>query len=180
MEGGAASVPPSPVEAAIRWMGSRLRFERDVRAFLRKSGYDVAEVAGALARLKDLNLVSDEETSRAFLRDRMRFAPKGRGLLLAELRRKGAPDAVATAAMDDVLGPEAEIAAAAEFLRRSARKWARLPETDARRRMYAALARRGFPRDVARAALVRAAGESPGDEGLFHEEDGGAHAPEEP
>jgi regulatory protein len=161
-------------------MGPRLRFERDVRAFLRKSGYDAAHVDEALARLKELRLVSDEDTCRAFLRDRMRFAPKGRTLLLRELVRKGAPDAVAKAALDDVLAGDFEIDAAAEFLRRSARKWARLPAADARQRMYAALARRGFPRDVARAALTKAAGESPDDDGLFHEEDDGAHAPFEP
>lgn len=163
-------------------MGARLRFERDVRAFLRKSGCAPAAVNEALVRLKELGLVSDEETSRAFLRDRMRFAPKGRSLLLAELKRKGAPDAVAAAAVEEVLGPDSGIDAATEFLRRSARKWARLPEAEARKRMYGALARRGFPREVARAALVRAAGERPEDDEdvAFHEEDGGAGAPGEP
>lgn len=161
-------------------MGPRLRFEREVRVFLRKSGYDPAQASEAIDRLKDLGLLSDEETCRALVRDRVRFAPKGRGLILAELRRKGAQDAVATAALDEVLGPDAEVEAAADFLRRSARKWARLPEGDARRRMYSALARRGFAREVARAALSKAAGEAPDDEALFHEEEGGANAPDEP
>ncbi len=162
-------------------MGSRLRFEGDVRAFLRKSGYAPGQVSEALERLKELRLVSDEETCRAFVRDRMRFAPKGRSLLVAELKRKGAPEAVAAAAVEEVLGADSEIDAATDFLRRSARKWARLPEAEARRRMYGALARRGFAREVARAALVRAAGERPEeDEDPFHEEDGGAGAPNEP
>ncbi len=162
-------------------MGSRLRFERDVRAFLRKSGFAPEQVSEALERLKELRLVSDAETCRAFVRDRMRFAPKGRSLLQAELERKGASAAVAAAAVEEVLAADSEIDAATEFLRRSARRWARLPEAEARRRMYGALARRGFAREVARAALVRAAGERPEeDDDPFHGEEGGAGAPGEP
>lgn len=173
--------PPSPVESAIRWLGSRRRFEREVRAFLRKQGHADAQVAEALDRLKELGLVSDEETCRAFVRDRARFAPRGRGLLLAELRRKGVAADVAEAALAEELTPGREVDAATDWLRRSARKWSGLPFGEARARMLAALARRGFGRDVAREALGRAAGEPPAGADTFpEEEDGAAFAPEEP
>jgi regulatory protein len=162
-------------------MGTRRRFEREVRSFLRRKGCGAAEADDALARLRELGLVADDETSRAFLRDRLRFAPKGRGLLLAELLAKGASATVAEAALAEVVHSEAEVDAAADFLRRSARKWHNLPEGSARRRMWAALARRGFPRETARQALLRVAGEAADDETRMTEEDGGGQpAPGEP
>jgi regulatory protein len=178
--GGAPGTPPSPVESAIRWLGPRLRFEREVVAFLRRQGFPKDRVAEAILRLKELGIVSDEETCRAFARDRLRFAPKGRSLLLAEMRAKGAAEEVAQAALDEVLPPGAEADAAAEWLRRSARRWRALPEGVARRRMWAALARRGFPREAAREALIRVAGEPPLDEAMSIGEEAGAPAEEEP
>lgn len=123
-----------------------------------------------MERLRELGLVSDEETSRAFLRDRLRFAPKGRRELLGELLRRGAPEPVAQAALEEVMSEGAEQDAAADFLRRSARKWQKLPEAVARHRAYGALARRGFSRDVARAALSRVLGEAKGEDRLLEEE----------
>ena len=186
-EGGGAPGPPaSPVELAIRWLGRGRRFEREVRVFLRKQGFAPAQVAEATVRLKELGLVSDEETCRAFLRDRVRFAPKGRSLLLAEMRRKGAAAAVAEAALDEVLPVEAEVDAAADWLERAARRWRGLPDSAARHRMWGALARRGFPPTAVREAILRVTGEAPADDGSpvdeepFREEDDGAgSAPEE-
>jgi regulatory protein len=167
------------VEIAIRWLGGRRRFEREVRAYLRASGYAAAAESEAVGRLKELGLLDDAETCRAFLRDRVRFAPKGRALLLAELMRKGVKAEVAEAALSEVFPPEAEADVASDWLLRSLRKWQSLPEGIARRRMWSALARRGFPREAARAALVRVAGERGDDESLS-EEDGPGVAPEEP
>lgn len=157
--GGAQLAPLSPVESAIRWLGGRRRFEREVQAFLRKSGVAALEVEAAVERLRELGLVSDEETARAFLRDRLRFAPKGRALLGTELRSKGVTASLAQAMLDEVLPESAEADVAEDFLRRSARKWRELPMGMARRRMWSALARRGFPRDAAREALARVLGE---------------------
>lgn len=164
---------------AIRWLGGRRRFEREVRSWLRGSGIAAAAVDEAVGRLKELGLLDDAETCRAFLRDRVRFAPKGRALLLAEMTRKGAAGPVAEAALAEVLPAEAEADVASDWLRRSLRKWQSLPEGIARRRMWSALARRGFPREAARAAIVRVAGERAEDEISLSEEDGAGVAPEE-
>jgi hypothetical protein len=83
--------------------------------------------------------------------------------------------------LDEIFPVEAEADVAEDFLRRFARKWRDLPAGLARRRMYSALARRGFPRDAAREALARVAGEWSEDVATSIEENGGADpAPEEP
>lgn len=180
VEGGVPGTPPvpvGPVEAAIRWIGGRRRFEREVRGFLRREGLATPRADETVERLRELGLVSDEETSRAFLRDRLRFAPKGRRLLLGELLARGTPAGVAEAALQEVVTEDAEHEAAADFLRRSARKWRELPEGLARHRAGAALARRGFSPDVARQALTRVLGESKGEDLAIHEEVAGPGEP---
>ena len=179
-DGGVQRTPLSPVENAIRWLGGRRRFEREVSRHLRGAGYERAACEEAVARLKELGLLDDAETCRAFLRDRVRFAPKGRAILLAELLRKGAEGPVAEAALEEALPAEAEADVATDWLRRSLPRWRNLPEGIARRRMWSALARRGFPRDAARAALVRVAGEQLEDRESLSEDNGASVAPEEP
>jgi regulatory protein len=148
------------VELAIRYLGPRRRFEREVVAHLRKKGVTGPEIADAVERLKELDLVSDSETARAWIRDRMNFAPRGRVLLRRELLSKGVDAGVVDTALDDVLEEQDEVAVAVDTLRRAGGKWSGLPEATARRRMWSALARRGFPPPVCREALIRFAGES--------------------
>lgn len=150
----------SPVELAIRYLGPRRRFEREVVAHLRKKGVAGKEIAEAIARLKELDLVSDEDTARAWIRDRLNFAPRGRVLLRRELLSKGVDAGIVDAALEDVLEEQDEATAALDTLRRGRGKWAGLPEGTARRRMWSALARRGFAPPVCREAMIRFAEES--------------------
>ena len=135
-------------------MGSRRRFEGDVRAHLRKKGVRPREVDEAVARLGELALLDDEETSRAWIRDRLRFSPKGRELLRAELVRQGVDPDLAAVALDEVYPERAEAGVAADVLRRSAAKYTRLTPAVARRRMWSGLARRGFARETCREAIA--------------------------
>jgi len=144
----------SPVELAIRRLASRRRFEHDVRSDLRSKGVRGPELEEAVARLKELHLLDDAETSRAWIRDRLRFAPRARGPLRADLLRRGVDAAVADAALDEVYPGPAEREVAARVLRAAAGKLGRLPPAVARRRMWAGLARRGFGRETCREAIA--------------------------
>ncbi len=162
---GGAAAPPSPVELAIRYLGSRRRFEREVRAHLKKKGVASSEVEEAVVRLRELNLVGDEETARAWIRDRLNFAPRGRRRMRMELLAKGVDASVVDDALDELVEEENEADAALDCLRRGAGKWAALPEGVARRRMWASLARRGFPPPACREAMIRFAEETGRDAG---------------
>ncbi|GJM45272.1 MAG: hypothetical protein DHS20C21_21140 [Gemmatimonadota bacterium] len=157
---GAPKPPSSPVQLAIRYLGPRRRFEREVRLHLRKREVSAPEIESAIDRLKELDLVSDAETTRAWIRDRMNFAPRGRLLLRRELLSKGVAADVVDEALDEIVGADDEAQAAVDFLRRGARKWSGLEEAVARRRMWSALARRGFPASACRAALIQFAEET--------------------
>lgn len=155
-----APPPPSrptatPVELAIRYLGPRRRFEREVVTHLKRKGVTEPELREAIERLRELSLVSDADTTRAWIRDRINFAPRGRALLRRELLSKGVDAAVVDDALSEELDERVEAVAALDYLRRGRAKWTGLPEATARRRMWSALARRGFPPPVCRDALIR-------------------------
>jgi regulatory protein len=143
------------VETAIRYLTRRRRFEKEVATHLRAKGFDSTEVDAALERLRELQLVSDEETCRAWVRDRRNFSPRGRGLLRMELLQKGAPEPVVMAVLDELAPLEDEVDAAVETVRRSWTKVQGLSEPVARRRLWGALGRRGFGPETCREAIAR-------------------------
>jgi regulatory protein len=147
------------VELGIRFLARGRRFEREVRAHLRKKGVGRAEIDAAIERLKELSLVDDPETARAWVRDRMRFAPKGRGLLRAALLKKGVPRAIADEAVADAGSPASELASAEALVRKLAGRAVRKDPAAERRRLWSALARRGFDPGTAREAIARVLGD---------------------
>jgi regulatory protein len=162
--GEGPGIPPSAVELGIRYVTRRRRFEREVREHLRKKGVPTGEIEPGLARLRELGYVGDAETCRAWIRDRLKFAPRGRRLLRTELIRKGVGADVIDDALGELLGDEDEIVIALDVLRRSARRGRGARDDAARRRLWSALGRRGFPPEVCREALCRFLGEEGEDE----------------
>lgn len=158
----------SPVEVAIRYLTQRRRFEAEVRRHLRGKRVPPAAIDEAVTRLKELQLLGDEETCRAWIRDRLNFAPRGRAQLRVELLRQGVAASLVEGVLDELLPSGADLDTAEEVLRRSRRKFVSLERPVARRRMWSALARRGFDPETAREAIARffegePGGESEGD-----------------
>jgi SOS response regulatory protein OraA/RecX len=133
----------------------RRRFEHEVRAYLRRHGVKGEELDRTVARLAELDMVSDAQTVRAWLRDRLRFAPKGRVAFRAELLKRGVAAPVVDDALAELCPPEAEADTAEDVLRRSRTKLVRLPEAVGRRRAWGTLARRGFDPSTCREAIAR-------------------------
>jgi len=153
--------PLSPVEIALRFLGPRRRFEREVRGHLRAKGFSREEIEAAVERVRELGVVNDSETARAWVRDRLRFGPKGRALLQAQLVRQGVAPSIAGEALAEVLKENPEIETAVAVLRKMTARGARSPQ-DAnvlRRRMWSALGRRGFDPETAREAIARVLGD---------------------
>jgi regulatory protein len=131
-----------------------------VRSHLRARGVTGAALEEAVARLAELGALSDFETARAWIRDRLRFSPKGRAALRAELIRQGAEKEAVERALDELVPAEGEVEVAVAALRRAARTLRTVPENVARRRMWAALGRRGFDPATVREAIARVLGDT--------------------
>lgn len=149
------------MEAAAAFLAVRSRSVDETRKRLVHLGYPAAIVEQVLERLVEIGYLDDEAFARAWVESRDRARPRGSVALRRELQRKGVPDsviaavleeraAVASSSLEDTDGPtDPDRTAALHLIERRASTLRR--ETDPRRRRqraYALLARNGFAPDV--------------------------------
>jgi len=161
----AAANRTAALEHALRLLDYRARSRVELERRLLRSGHTPDAVEPALARCGELGYLDDQMFALSFARDRLKLQPRGRRLLMAELRRKGVAQDVAASAIEEAFA-EADLGEA-EFAHQLAHK--RLPsiaglaQPVARRRLTAYLARRGFPPAIIREAVHRALADLPTD-----------------
>lgn len=154
----------APLRArALRLLDQRARATEELRRRLAEDDDAPAElIAEVLADLRSAGLLDDAAFAAEWVRQRARRRGKSRRVLDRELRDKGVAAADRDAALDQVDDAEEEATAAAVAAKRAAairRTPADRAERDRDlRRVLGALARRGFPQEVAmrraRAALA--------------------------
>jgi regulatory protein len=125
-------------QKALDFLSRRSHFERELARKLRQRGYDEAEVAETLERLRAQGLVDDRRTAREFVRGRLARAPEGRRKLRAELVRRGVADDVVTETLDELTDDDDR-----DLARQAAERWRRTRS------------RPGRSADLERAALGR-------------------------
>ena len=141
-------------EAALNLLSYRPRTVTELRRRLREKGYPEEMAEECVAGLAERGLVDDASFAESFVRDRLRFRPRGPQRLFQELRAKGVDRDTARATLDEVW--EQEEVSEVELARQAAAKWRpRAGETSlrARRRLYNFLVRRGFSTDAVREVL---------------------------
>lgn len=141
-------------EAALGLLGYRPRTAAELRRRLERKEFPPEIAARCVADLVEHGLVDDTAFAQTFVRDRVRLRPKGRRLLVQELRAKGVDADAAHDAVAEVLD-EAEVSET-ELARAAAERWRPRAGEDparARRRLHGFLARRGFGGDAIRAVL---------------------------
>ena len=148
----AADAREQAYQRALRYLGYRPRTEAELRRYLRRREVAEDDIAAVLERLRDLGLVNDHDFARAWVDDRTAFHPRGRRALRAELRQKGLSEQAIAQALEAVDETASADAAASKALRR----YGGLPWPEFRRKMSAYLARRGFPYDIVKEAVLRA------------------------
>jgi regulatory protein len=138
-------------DSALNLLSYRARTATELERRLREKGFEPEVVEGCVAELVERGLVDDSAFAESFVRDRVRFKPRGSRRLVQELRAKGVDAETATEAIAEVL--RSEEVSVLELAREVVAKWARRageePER-ARRRLYGHLARRGFGGETVR------------------------------
>jgi regulatory protein len=135
-------------EAALRLLSFRGRTAAELRRRLAARGHSAEVVEACVSELSDRGLVDDASFAESFVRDRIRFRPRGSQRLVQELRTKGVEWDTARATVSGVF--EKEDVSETALARQAADRWTpRVGETRlrARRRLYNFLARRGFGSD---------------------------------
>ncbi|MFZ5932942.1 MAG: RecX family transcriptional regulator [Patescibacteria group bacterium] len=126
----------------LRFATLRPRSEKEIKIWLKKKKVYPSLYENLFKRLKRLELLDDKKFAAWWVEQRVTFKPRGKRALALELRNKGIDKEVT----DEVLAAMDfdEEAAAEELLLRKREKWKSLEGREARQKMAAFLARKGF------------------------------------
>ena len=152
-----AAARAEAIRGALGYLSTRPRSRWEVERRLRKKGVDAAAIAAAIERCEALGYLDDREFASAYARDRIRLRPCGEARLMANLQARGVSEGdaaagIRTAFRDEDVSEEDLLEREAS---RQARRLARVEPETARRRLYAALMRRGFPASMVHRWLER-------------------------
>lgn len=145
------------LDHALQFLAFRARSVEEVRARLRRYGYDPELTSTIIQRLLDLGYLDDATFALLLARDYLAAPrPKGEYAILARLRELGVPETTARTALSQALEDAAETPH--DRVRRAAERWCRRlrPGYDharATQRLYNHLARAGFDRTLIRTAI---------------------------
>lgn len=146
------------LDTAVAYLAARTRTVREVETRLEQAGYDEASRDRVVARLKEAGYLNDAEFA-----DRWAVSRSSRALgahrIAQELQRKGVDRDTIASALSQVDEEEQLRAAVAQ----AEKLWSRIQgrdARDARRKVEAALARRGYSWDIVREAMAQAGAES--------------------
>lgn len=147
---------------ALRLLETRSRSEAELRERLAAKAVPPELIDQLVARFKEVGLIDDAAFARALVRTRGEVNRQGSSRIRMELRRRGIDEEEAAAALAEV-DPEEEIANARAFAARRLRTLGGVEPKVARRRLYGALARRGFSGRVCGQVVAELLGDHPED-----------------
>jgi regulatory protein len=141
-------------EAALNLLSYRARTATELRRRLARKEFPPEVAEECVASLVEAGLVDDSAFAESFVRDRVRFRPRGKMRLAQELRARGVDAETARDAIGEVM--ESEEISELELAREVVARWSpRAGEEPlrARRRLYGLLARRGFGGETVRQVM---------------------------
>ena len=139
------------LEAAATLLARRMRSERELRRRLAMRRFPPDLVDATIEHLRGLHLIDDAEFARAWTETRDRSAPRGKRLVVQELRRLGVDLTTARAATEEISDDDA----AYRLATRRARSTDATNYREFRERLGTYLVRRGFDWESAALAVDR-------------------------
>ncbi|HSO68191.1 MAG TPA: regulatory protein RecX [Arachnia sp.] len=144
---------------ALDQLAVRQRSEQELRTAMARRGVPEDVADEILERFSDVGLVDDASFAASLTASRSGFGLRGKMRIRQELQTKGIERHVADEALAG-LSRDDERRAALTLARRKMRSMAALEPAVARRRLYGALARRGFDGGVVASVVDEVMGES--------------------
>jgi regulatory protein len=140
-------------ESALRGLASRARSRTEIRRSLERKGYESDLIEEVLGELERLDFIDDGQFTRAWVEARTVGRPMGARRIAHELRQKGVSSEIIEAALEERTAPEGELALALTAGRQAVKRLRGQERAVARRKLAAALGRRGFSWSVVSLAL---------------------------
>lgn len=138
---------------ALNLLEVRMRSTSELRQALARKNVPADIAEDLVERFTRVGLLNDAEFARAFVATREKVNRHGVVRIRQDLRAKGIDDELAQAVLAE-LDPDSQVEAARTFASKKMRSLARVDQATATRRLYGALARRGFPSSLV-AQVVR-------------------------
>lgn len=143
------------LEVTFRLLQYRPRTEAELRQALQRRGFPSDVVAQAVALAQEEGWINDAAFAQLWVESRIRHHPRARWVLERELRAKGLPESLIYQALETI--DDATLARTA--LEQVWRRYRALPWPEARRKLAADLARRGFSGEIVMDVLTQWAAE---------------------
>jgi regulatory protein len=147
-------------DAALHFLGSRPRSEREIRDRLTRHEYDPHVIDRVIAKLRRVQLVDDAAFAAYWVEQRAAHKPRGARLLKQELRQKGVSQDVVSEAL-----PEDDEGGAYRAAERKAASLRALDERTFKQRLGAFLQRRGYGYETVRSVVGQLWRETSGEDG---------------
>lgn len=150
----------SAKRAAMKFLNTRRRTRKEVIQKLKKDAYLPEVIEEVIAELKEVNLIDDEEFSRAYIHDKRLAKPVSSLQLAMELKRKGVGKDIIEKIL---LESDSERSEDDRALSAGEKKWEilsrREPDNERRiQKLSAFLGSRGFNYDVVKATVKKLSG----------------------
>lgn len=139
-------------EKAVKFISYRPRSEKEVRDNLKKKEITAGLIDEAIARLKRVGLLNDEQFAQMWVESRSHSKPKGTRALKIELRQKGLSREAADAA---VAGTD-DVEVARRLAASRAPRLKKLNKMEFKRKLGDYLARRGISYEILSEVVERA------------------------
>jgi len=146
MGGNQTSSASDAMAAALRLLARRGYSETELEARLQQKGFAAAQVAEALQRCRQFGYLDDGRFARERARALMRGGRAVGRSVLADLARRGIPEGIARAALEEATQEFGEEALLGDLRRRRFPDFSwRLADDRQRQRVVGYFLRRGFP-----------------------------------
>jgi regulatory protein len=143
-------------KAAFQLLGRRAYTRKEIKEKLYKRGFGKGVVDKTVATLERVRVIDDRDFAWRFVQERLRLRPAAEPVLRRDLTRRGVEVPVIEDVLAEAFGDVDLEAVAFRLLCSRRSRYLQLGRDKAKNRMYAFLARRGFPPDVARSVTARA------------------------
>ena len=147
----AADARRTALDTAVAMLARRPRSEREIRRRLSQRKCEPALANETIELLRERRLIDDAEFARSWAESRDRSSPRGRRMIVAELRAHGVEQSIAAEAVTSVDEADAAYRVAAKRLR----SLERVDDRTFRDKLGAHLQRRGFGWETVRATVHR-------------------------
>ncbi len=133
---------------AFDYLSYRIRTISEIKKRLKKAKLQDETIDKVIAHLKELKLVDDEAFARQLVAEKIKNKPTGKRMLEKKLYEMGIPKQVSEPVINELLDEETEKALALKTYEKLFPKLQGLDRQEARKKIFAKLASRGFNFDI--------------------------------